>query len=62
VNAVGANQRAFDLAVKVGADALQVWPPRTFAFVVRVTHAIADGSALTANFTNPRHLKLLSFQ
>jgi hypothetical protein len=62
VNAVGANQRALDLAVKVGADALQVWPPRTFAFVVRMTDAIADRSAFTANFTGSRHLKFLSFQ
>jgi hypothetical protein len=62
VNAVGANQRAFDLAVKLGAHALQVWPPRTFAFVIRVTHAIADRSAFTTNFTNSRHFKFLSFQ
>jgi hypothetical protein len=42
VDAIGANQRAFDLPVEVRAHALQVWPPGPFGFVVGVTDIVSD--------------------
>jgi hypothetical protein len=56
MNAVGANQRSLHLTVEVGAHSLQVGSPEPLGFVVRVTYAVADGSAFAADFTNSRHL------
>jgi len=56
MNTIGADQRAFDLSLKLGFDPLQIGAPRPLAFIVSMTDGIAHRSVLSANRTNSRHL------
>jgi hypothetical protein len=55
MNAVGADQCAFHSTAEISSNPLKIGAPRTFRFVVGVTHVVADRAPFTADGTNSRH-------